>query len=94
MLRGFKDKRTRRYYEGQRIAAFQGFTAPQAGKCFDALEAAGSLQDLAGRPSNHFEALKGDRRGQYSIRINRQWRICFRWVDGEPIDIEISKHYE
>ena len=44
-------------------------------------------------PSNYFEALRGDRKGQYSIPINRQWRICFTWVEGEPHEIELNKHY-
>lgn len=50
----------------------------------DRLEAATTLRDLAALPGNRFEALKGDRRSQYSIRINQQWRICFEWLEGEP----------
>lgn len=53
------------------------------------LHAAKDLQDLRVPPSNHLEALSGDRKGQYSIRINKQWRICFRWVNGNAEDVEI-----
>ena len=93
MLKKFKDRRTERYYTGQRVREFQGFTKAQASKPFGYLEAATTLEDLMMIPSNHFEALRGDRKGQYSIRINRQWRICFTWVEGEPHEIELSKHY-
>jgi len=48
------------------------------------MQAATSLSDLAALPGNRFEALRGDRKGQYSVRINDQWRICFEWLDGEP----------
>ena len=94
MLRHFRGRKTQRYYEGQRVPGFQAFTKKQASKRFDRLEAATSLNDLMAYPSNHFEALGGKRKGQYSIRINRQWRICFTWVDGEPREIEINNHYE
>jgi proteic killer suppression protein len=57
------------------------------------LDSAASLQDLSALPSNRFEALRGDRRGQFSIRLNRQWRICFRWgVDG-PFDVAIVDYH-
>jgi len=58
------------------------------------LDDAASLEDLARLPSNRFEALKGDRQGQYSIRINDQWRLCFRWnEDGEATDVEIVDYH-
>ncbi len=61
----------------------------------DRLEAAATLRDLAVLPGNRFEALKGDRKGQYSIRINDQWRICFEWIDGAqgPSNVEIVDHH-
>ena len=61
----------------------------------DRLEAATSLQDLAALPGNRFEVLKGDRKGQYSIRINDQWRICFEWPDKSsgPTNVEIVDYH-
>lgn len=56
----------------------------------DRLDAAASLADLAGLPDNRLEALKGDRAGQFSIRINDQWRICFAWPDGTPGPVEVE----
>ena len=59
----------------------------------DMLEAVANLETLRIPPSNHFEALHGDREGQYSIRINRQWRICFTWRDGNVHDVEIVDYH-
>lgn len=55
--------------------------------------AAHSLQDLRVPPSNHLEKLKGDRSGWYSIRVNRQWRLCFRWLDGEAVEVELCDYH-
>jgi len=57
------------------------------------LHAAADLQDLRVPPSNHLEALKGNRKGQYSIRINQQWRICFKWNDGTAQEVEIADYH-
>lgn len=57
------------------------------------LNNARALADLRAPPANHLEALRSDRRGQHSIRINRQWRICFRWSDGEARDVEIVDYH-
>lgn len=66
----------------------------QAQRRLQILDSAESLEDLKCLPSNRFEALKGDRKGQYSIRINAQWRLCFRWSDdGEAIDVEIVDYH-
>ena len=83
MINSYRDKRTRVFAAGRWIKAFSSF-ARAASLKLDRLEAATSLQDLAALPGNRFEALQGDRRGQYSIRINDQWRICFEWLDGAP----------
>lgn len=88
MIRSFKDRATRRFFEGQRVAAFQGF-AKQAARRLTVLDSAETLQDLAALPSNRLEALGGDRAGQHSIRINAQWRVCFQWTDDGPCDVEI-----
>ena len=83
MIASYRDKRTRDFAAGKRVKVFSGFERPARLK-LDRMEAATSLGDLAALPGNRFEALRGDRKGQYSIRINDQWRICFEWVDGEP----------
>lgn len=94
MVRSYKDARTRRFAEGERVAAFEGFRH-QAEKRLRILESATSLRDLAQLPSNHLEALAGDRKGQYSIRINRQWRLCFEWPAGAdgPEAVEITDYH-
>ena len=92
MIRSFKDRRTRRFFEGQRVAAFQGFS-DQAVRRLTMLDSAETLRDLAALPSNRLEALRGDRTGQYSIRINTQWRLCFRWTDDGPYEVEIIDYH-
>jgi toxin HigB-1 len=79
----YGDKRTRDFAGGKRVKAFAGFERSARLK-LDRLEAAAALKDLAALPGNRFEALTGDRKGQYSIRINDQWRICFEWAGGAP----------
>lgn len=83
MIVSYRDKRTRDFASGKRVKAFSGF-ARSARLKLDRLEAATSLRDLAVLPGNRFEALVGDRKGQYSIRINDQWRISFEWPGGSP----------
>lgn len=83
MIVSYRDKRTRDFASGERVKAFSGF-ARSARLKLDRLEAGTSLRDLAVLPGNRFEALVGDRKGQYSIRINDQWRICFEWPSGSP----------
>ena len=77
MIRSFKDRLSRRFFDGHNVAAFQGF-ALQAARRLSLLNSAKSLGDLAAIQGNKLKKLKGDRLGQYSIRINSQWRICFR----------------
>ena len=83
MIVSYRDKRTRDFAGGKRIKAFSGFERSARLK-LDRLEAAHALKDLAALPGNRFEALAGDRKGQYSIRINDQWRICFEWPGHSP----------
>ncbi len=92
MIRSFKDRNTQRFFEGVRIRAFHGF-AKQAARRLTLLDSADALNDLAGLPSNRLEALRGDRAGQHSIRINTQWRICFRWTSDGPYDVEIVDYH-
>ena len=83
MIVSFHDQRTRDFASGKRVKAFSGFDRSARLK-LDRLEAATSLHDLAALPGNRFEALLGERKGQYSIRINDQWRICFQWPGRAP----------
>ncbi len=92
MLRSFKDRNTRRFFKGRRAAALQGFIG-QVTRPLVQLDSAESLGDLAGLPSNKLETLRGDRAGQHSIRINAQWRICFRWSDEGPSDMNVVDYH-
>lgn len=94
MIQSYRDKRTKEIAEGKRVKEFEGFRR-QAEKRLDILDAATSLPDLQALPSNALEAMKGDRKGQYSIRINMQWRICFEWPEGQsgPSNVEIVDHH-
>ena len=94
MIRSYRDRKSERFAEGERIPAFEGFRH-QAEKRLRVLEAAVSLRDLAQLRSNRLEALSGDRKGQYSIRINSQWRLCFEWPQGAdgPENVEIVDYH-
>jgi toxin HigB-1 len=94
MIVSYRDKKTERFAAGENVKEFSGF-ARQAETRLDRLEAARSLQDLGALPGNRLEALKGDRAGQYSIRINDQWRICFEWPEGStgPVNVEIADYH-
>jgi proteic killer suppression protein len=92
MIRGFRERKTQRFLEGQRVRDFQRF-ADQAARRLAVLNSAESLQDLAALRSNRLEPLAGDRAGQYSIRINRQWRICFRREEDGPYGVEIVDYH-
>jgi len=92
MLKTIADKRTRRFCNGERIKEFEAFE-PQAQRRLLVLADAICIEDLMHMRSNRFEALGGDRKGQYSIRINDQWRICFRFQDGDAYDVEITDYH-
>ena len=93
MILSYRDKRTRSFAEGKRVKAFDGF-AQKAEMRLDQLDAATSLLDLD-LPGNRLEALKGNRKGQYSVRINDQWRICFEWLKRAkgPSNVEIVDYH-
>ena len=78
MILSYKDRRSERFAQGEHVRAFQGFEQ-QAERRLTILNAAPTLATLRALPGNRLEALKGDRAGQYSIRVNQQWRICFEW---------------
>ena len=94
MIVSFNGTRTRHFAAGIRVKALSGIER-QARMKLDRLEAAVSLKDLAALPGNRFEALKGDRKGQYSIRVNDQWRVCFEWPEGSPgpVNVEIVDYH-
>lgn len=71
---------------------FQGI-APVAKRKLDHIQAAAALSDLGAIPGNRLEALAGDRKGQYSIRVNDQWRVCFQWVDADALEVEIVDYH-
>jgi proteic killer suppression protein len=93
MIGSYRDKRTRNFAAGQRVKAFDGI-ARKLGMKLDQLDAATTLQDLD-LPGNRLESLKGDRKGQYSIRVNDQWRICFEWPRGAdgPMNVEAVDYH-
>jgi proteic killer suppression protein len=93
MIVSYRDKRTREFAEGKRVKAFDGF-GRKAELRLDQLDAATSILDLD-LPGNRLEVLKGDRKGQYSIRINDQWQICFDWPKGvhDPANVEIVDYH-
>jgi proteic killer suppression protein len=89
VIRSFGSKKTQRFAQGRRVEAFR----PAAERRLQALDAAPSLEVLASIPGHRLEALKGDRRGQHSMRINDQWRLCFAWKDGDAYQVEIVDYH-
>ena len=92
MIRSFKNKDTRKSYDGDRVKKWHGFIN-QAERRLEILDSATCIEDLMSLPSNQFEALTGDKKGQYSISINMQWRVCFEWIDNEPHSVEIVDYH-
>ena len=94
MILSYRDERTGDFARGKRVKAFSGIERSARLK-LDRLEAATSISDLAALPGNRFEALKGKRKGQYSIRINDQWRVCFEWPERSPgpTNVEIVDYH-
>jgi proteic killer suppression protein len=92
MIRSFGDRKTRALFEDEVVRAFHGF-ADRAKRKLVAVHVAGRLEDLRVPPSNHLEKLRGDLDGFYSIRINDQWRIAFRWRDGDAYDVRIVDYH-
>ena len=91
MIRGFHDRDTESVFKGNRVARFSAVEAVAIRRLFQ-LAAATSLLDLKG-PSLQLEKLKGNRKGQYSIRINDKWRVCFIWNDGNAQRVEIADYH-
>jgi len=92
MIRSFKDKKAARFFKGEDVKGYRSFS-DQLVRRMAYLNDASSLQDLRKLRSNRFEALIGDRKGQYSIRINKRWRLCFRWESDGPEGVEIFDYH-
>ena len=92
MIRSFRDRDTENVFCREFSRRFQRI-APTAKRKLDQIQAAVALSDLGAVPGNRLEALAGDRKGQYSIRVNDQWRICFRWADADAYEVEIVDYH-
>lgn len=93
MIRSYKDKRTEAVAKGKAPKGFPSDLVRPAQRKLFMIEHAVELKDLVSPPGNRLEALKGDRAGQHSVRINDQFRICFRWADGHAEDVEITDYH-
>jgi toxin HigB-1 len=94
VIRRFKDDRTRAAFEGEISKGFPADLLKVARRKLQYLDAAVSLQDLRSPPGNRLEALKGDRVGQHSIRVNDQFRICFVWTVEGPTEVEFTDYHD
>ena len=93
MIRTFADWRTERVFARERVSVFAPDLQRAAWKKLAILHAAGAIQDLRVPPGNRLEKLSGRRQGQYSIRINDQWRVCFEWRGGDAYEVEIADYH-
>jgi len=93
VIRSFADREAEKIWRGQRSRRLPADIQQVARRKLRMLNAAAVLEDLRVPPANRLEALKGERKGQYSIRINDQWRVCFRWREGEARDVEIVDYH-
>ena len=93
MIKIFKDKELAKLLEGERIKSLPADIQKRAFTELLMLNAANSITDLRVPPSNHLEALSGDRKGQYSIRINDKYRVCFKWQNNDAFDVEIVDYH-
>jgi len=93
MIKSFRDKETEKIFNRQISSKLPQDIQRNARKKLLMLDSAAQLNDLRTPPGNRLEALKKDRKGQHSIRINDQWRICFKWIDGDAYDAEITDYH-
>lgn len=93
MIASFADKATAAVFGGEYAKRVPVDIQARAQRKLEAVHAATSINELRVPPSNHLEMLKGDRQGQYSIRINQQWRICFEWLDNNAHNVEIVDYH-
>lgn len=92
MIKSFRCRNTQALFEGKRPRRFRAIAAVAERK-LQMLDAAQTVVDLRSPPGNHLEALHGNRKGQWSIRINAQWRLCFRFGEGDAFDVEIVDYH-
>jgi toxin HigB-1 len=92
MIRSFGDRPTEALFGDERVRQFEGI-ARRAKRKLEAVNAASRLDDLMTPPSNRLEKLKGDLREFHSIRINDQWRVIFKWINGEPHEVRIVDYH-
>jgi proteic killer suppression protein len=93
VIKSFRDRDAERLFNRERIKRLGSDVQRVALRKLRMLDAATALEDLRVPPANRLEKLKGDRDGQHSIRINKQWRICFRWRSGDAHDVEIVDYH-
>ena len=93
MIRSFADKQTAAVFDGHRVRALPAQVQDVARRKLKAIDAAKEIEDLRVPPGNRLEELSGDRSGQWSIRVNDQWRLCFRWTDGDAHDVAIVDYH-
>ncbi|MDH0866395.1 type II toxin-antitoxin system RelE/ParE family toxin [Mitsuaria sp. GD03876] len=93
MIDSFADKRTAAIFDGREVRGMARDLQQLCRQKMRAIDAAPSIDTLRFPPGNRLELLKGDRRGQWSLRVNRQWRICFRWKDGIATDVEVADYH-
>lgn len=93
MIRGFADRETERLFGREPVRRLPAALQRLMLRKLVTLDAAETLEDLRVPPGNRLEKLTGDRAGQYSIRVNEQWRVCFRWHDGDAYDVELVDYH-
>lgn len=94
MIKTFKNKASKKIYEGHKVSGFRGLDRSMALERLDILEAATRLADIPPLRSIHLHPLKGNRKGQWAISVNGPWRICFEYRDGDANDVEITDYHE
>ena len=93
MIKTFADRRTKELYEAGKAKRFPADVAKRAARKLEYVDLAVTLEDLRTPPGNRLHGLEGDRKGQHSISINDQWRICFRFEDGDAYDVEVCDYH-
>lgn len=93
MIKSFADKRTAAIFEGLQVKQLPKEIQDTARRKLKQIDSVTVVETLKVPPGNRLETLKGSRKGQYSIRVNDQWRICFRWKDGDALEVEIVDYH-
>jgi proteic killer suppression protein len=93
VIRTFRDRDTQAVFQGEFVKRLDRRMQQRAREKLKYLDSAADLRDLMIPPSNQLESLKVDRQGQHSIRVNKQWRVCFKWKDGDAFDVEIVDYH-